>query len=91
MSTVLKIVDQNNFQLIAVGKRDHAFDELSPTAGVFWTVVQVDDQLPDGWESRLVGRPPMLDSVGNKVTGFPGGAHGERQQPTDHLQQAKWD
>ena len=84
-----RIVNQLNFQLITVGKGDHPFDELRPTTGIFRTVVQINRQLPDRDQAFLVGRPPPLDTVGDKVTGLPRGTHEDRQPTTYHLQQAK--
>ena len=90
-TVVGRIVDQDNFQLIAVGEGHHPFDELSAITGIFRTVIQIDDQLVDGRKSLLVSFPPVLNTIGDKVTGFPGGANDEGQQPTDHLQQTKGD
>ena len=69
-TVVGRIVDQNDFQLIAVGEGDHPFDELRARAGIFRTVVQINDQLPYGTVSGLISHPPVFDTIGDKVTGL---------------------
>ena len=66
-----RIVNQDDFQLITVGEVHHPFDELGARTGVFRTVVQINDQLSYGIESRLVSHPPVRDTIGDKVTGLP--------------------
>ena len=86
-----RIVNQLDFQLMAVGKGHHPFDELGSAAGVFRTVVQIDRQLPDGDPAILVRRPPVLDPIGDKVTGLPRATHEDRQPTADHLQETQGD
>ena len=71
LAMVRRIVNQHDFQIVAIRKLHHPFDELRPKTGIAWTVVEIDHQLSKVSEAALVGGPPLLQTVRDKVTRLP--------------------
>ncbi len=71
LAMVRRIVNQHDFQIVAIRKLYHPFDELRPQTGIVWTVVEIEHQLPNVSKAVLVGGPPLLQAVSDKVTRLP--------------------
>ena len=71
LAMVRRIVNQYVFQMMAIRKLHHPFDELCPKTGVLRTVVEIDHQLPNLSEAIQIGIPPLLKTVRDKVTRLP--------------------
>ena len=62
-----QIVNQHEFQVVAVGKLHHPVHELCSKARVFGSVIEVDYQLANVNVIVLVGVPPLLETIGHKI------------------------
>ena len=71
LAMVRRIVNQHDSQIVAIRKLHHPFDELRPQTGIVWTVVEIDHQLSKVTEAVLVGGPPLLQTVRDKITRLP--------------------
>ena len=67
---VRRIVHQNNFQSRPVREFNHPPHELRAKAGIFRTIVQVDDQLPNVSVTISIGIPPLLEAIGDEIARF---------------------
>ncbi len=86
---VLRIVTPHDFQMMAIRKLHHPFDELCPKTGVLRTVVEIDHQLPNVSVLCMALIPPLLKTIRNKITGLARRPKDDGQQISQHVENAE--
>ena len=78
-AVIRRVIDQGNFQAVAVGEFHDSLDELRPVARQCGAVVQVDHQFANVAVRRFPLLPPEFQTLDDEVAGFARGAEHDRE------------